>query len=116
MEYSSIDREAVFLNEDCRQAFGQPQYTSLTKKRDIRNIIREWAISVENFTENKLVAILYYLIGEGVFLAAASIERQFPDLYKPNLASNSSHEQSPVNSWLEGYDDLVILYFILTSC
>jgi hypothetical protein len=116
MEYSTVDTKAVFLNEDCRRVFGRSQYTTLTKKRDIRSTIQEHAISVADFSEDKLVIILHYLIKKGVFLAATSIEFQFPDLDWSSLPSKSSNQQVHItrpNIWLQRFDYLPILHLLL---
>lgn len=127
MDYPLADRKVVFLSEHCRRVFGQSQFSTLVKKKDIRRTIRDEVISVEGFPEGKLIDILYYLIRKGVFLAEASIQLELPNLYRPGFAStyqqqameNTSADHQPSNMrsshvWLETYDYLVISRFLLT--
>lgn len=87
MNYHPTDRRAVFLSERCKHVFGQSQFTTGTRRRVIKQTIQERGISVADFSEQKLIEILQYLIGKGVFLAEVAIQLEFPDLYGPGLAS-----------------------------
>ncbi|KAF5723799.1 BTB POZ domain-containing protein [Fusarium mundagurra] len=84
MDYPIAHRKAVFLDEHCRRVFGL-QDPAIVKRKEIRNVIRDKAISIAGFPESKLVGILHYLIANGIFRAEASIQREFPDLYDPGL-------------------------------
>jgi hypothetical protein len=74
---------------------------------------------VADFSEQKLIEILHYLIGKGIFLAEVTIQLEFPDLYGPGLAStyqqmamentSADHQISNTRSsyaWMEGCDHL----------
>lgn len=87
------DRKAVFLNKHCRQVFSQPHYTTFTTRKYIRKVVRREAISITNFHEIKLVTILHYLIGQGLFRAEASLQLEFPNLHQPSLINS---EQSNI--------------------
>ncbi|VTO83130.1 unnamed protein product [Fusarium graminearum] len=72
MDYPTAHRKAVFLSYDCRRVFGQ-QDSQIVKRKDIRNAIRNEAISVVDFPEQEVVDIVYCLIANGIFRAEASI-------------------------------------------
>ncbi|EWZ79022.1 hypothetical protein FOWG_16795 [Fusarium oxysporum f. sp. lycopersici MN25] len=84
MDYPIAHRKAVFLDEHCRRVFGL-QDPAIVKGKEIRNVIRDKAISIADFPESELVGILHYLIANGIFRAEASIQREFPDLYDPGF-------------------------------
>lgn len=109
MDYPIAHRKAVFLNERCRRVFGQ-QDPAIVKRKDIRNVIRDKAISVADFPESELVGILYYLIANGIFRAEASIQLEFPDLYDPDFAGIDQQEATEDASADQRLSDIVYSY------
>jgi hypothetical protein len=119
MDYHPNDKKAVFLSGRYKRVFGRSQFATGTKRKVIRQEIRDRGISEADFSEQKLIGILQYLIGKGVFLSVAAIQLEFPDLYRPSLAStyqqmamentSADHQLSNTRSsyaWMERCDHL----------
>ncbi|KAK2666113.1 Heterokaryon incompatibility [Fusarium oxysporum f. sp. vasinfectum] len=106
--------KAVFLDEHCRRVFGL-QDPAIVKRKEIRNVIRDKAISIAGFPESKLVGILHYLIANGIFRAEASIQREFPDLYDPGLVSIYQQEAAGDTSADQRPSDIIYSYVWLES-
>lgn len=92
MNYPREHREAVYMNDYCRRVFSLPTTSQTTRQKYIRSIVRRYAIVFTNFTEQKLVEILQYLIGQGVFRSPAAAALEFPDLRDTGIPG----AQSPV--------------------
>ncbi|KAF5989281.1 polyketide synthase [Fusarium bulbicola] len=118
MDYPSGYREAVYMNDYCRQ-------------KSIRLVVRRHAVVVANFTEQKLVEILHYLIGQGVFRYPSAAAQEFPNLHEAGitfgvqsptnisiehrLPESQTHEMATIDlSWLREVYALAELYGILT--
>ncbi|KAH6977798.1 hypothetical protein EDB82DRAFT_201520 [Fusarium venenatum] len=116
MDYPTAHRKAVFLSHDCRRVFGQ-QDSQIVKRKDIRNAVRNEAISVADFPEQEVVDIVYCLIANGIFRAEASIQLQFPDLYYPVFIGSYQQEaiedtsaDQPLSTLVYSYDWLERLF------
>jgi hypothetical protein len=128
MDHPPAHRRAVFLSERCKRVFGQLQFTTDTKRKVIKQAVRDRDISVAGFSEQKLIGILRYLIGKGVFHAEVAAQLEFPDLYGPSLASTyqqmamenmSADHQLPNTrspyAWMERCDHLATSKSLVVS-
>jgi hypothetical protein len=94
MNYPSGHRKAAYMNAYCRHVFSLPGNSYLSQQKHIRRAIREHAVVVANFSEQKLIEIVQYLIGQGVFSSPAAAALEFPDLRDTDTGIPGA--QSPV--------------------
>ncbi|EXK26209.1 hypothetical protein FOMG_17179 [Fusarium oxysporum f. sp. melonis 26406] len=98
MDYPSGHREAVYMNDYCRYVFSLPENWHISRQKSIRLVVRRHAIVVANFTEQKLVKILQYLIGQGAFRYPSAAAQEFPNLREAGITIGV---QSPTNISIE---------------
>jgi hypothetical protein len=112
MDHPSGHRKAAYMNAYCRHVFSLPENSHLSQQKPIRRAIRNHAVVVANFTEQKLVEIVQYLIGQGVFSSPAAAALEFPDLRDTSITGAKSPVEPPTEcqprkmtildfSWLE---------------
>ncbi|KAF5655031.1 polyketide synthase [Fusarium heterosporum] len=126
MNHPSGHRKAAYMNAYCRHVFSLLENSHLSQQKPIRHAIRIHAVVVADFTEQKLVEIVQYLIGQGVFRSPVAAAYEFPDLRDPNIAGAQSPVEPPTEcqarkmvtfdlSWLRssfddnGYADLTLI-------
>ncbi|KAF9776791.1 hypothetical protein IL306_004969 [Fusarium sp. DS 682] len=90
MDYLRQHRKAVYTNAYCRYVFKLPVNSNISKKESIRLAVRNHVVDVAGFSEDKLVEILYYLIGKGVFHSSTAAALEFPDLHDTEIAGAQS--------------------------
>ncbi|CZR49762.1 uncharacterized protein FPRO_14761 [Fusarium proliferatum ET1] len=133
MDYPSGHREAVYMNDYCRYVFSLPENLYISRQKSIRLVVRRHAVVVANFTEHKLVEILHYLIGQGVFRYPSAAAQEFPNLREAGitigvqspadisienrLPESQTHEMTTIDlSWLrDSFDDNSYSDLILVS-
>ncbi|KAI8401949.1 hypothetical protein FOFC_17254 [Fusarium oxysporum] len=86
------------MNDYCRYVFSLPENWHISRQKSIRLVVRRHAIVVANFTEQKLVKILQYLIGQGVFRYPSAAAQEFPNLREAGITIGV---QSPTNISIE---------------
>ncbi|GKU14305.1 unnamed protein product [Fusarium langsethiae] len=126
MNHPSGHRKAAYMNAYCRHVFSLPENSHLSQQKPIRRAIRNHAVVVANFTEQKLVEIVQYLIGQGVFRSPAAAAFEFPDLRDTDIPGAQSPVEPPTEcqprkmvtfnlSWLrssfddDSYADLTLI-------
>jgi hypothetical protein len=67
MQYSRADRKSVYRSSRCKQIFSIPENLALRKQKTIRAVVQRHNLTVSNFSRDKLVRILQYLLQQGVF-------------------------------------------------
>lgn len=97
MNHPSGHRKAAFMNAYCRHVFSLPENSHLSQQKPIHRAIRNHAVIVANFTEQKLVEIVQYLIGQGVFRSPVAAALEFPNLRGTDIP----YTESPVESVTE---------------
>lgn len=80
MDHPKGHIQAVYLNDYCRRVFSEWKHSRSTQKSSIRFVVRERAVVVADFSEDKLVEILRYLIGKRVFYSVDAAALEFPEL------------------------------------
>lgn len=83
------------MNAYCRHVFSLSENSYLSQQKPIRRAIRIHAVVVANFTEQKLVEIVQYLIGRGVFRSRAAAALEFPDLHDTDIPGAQSPVEPP---------------------
>ncbi|RBR05325.1 uncharacterized protein FIESC28_11383 [Fusarium coffeatum] len=110
MNHPSGHRKAAYMNAYCRHVFSLSENSYLSQKKPIRRAIRIHAVVVANFTEQKLVEIVQYLIGQGVFRSRAAAALEFPDLHDTDIPGAQSPVEPPADSFNdESYADLTLI-------
>nr|CEG02566.1 unnamed protein product [Fusarium pseudograminearum CS3427] len=128
MNHPRRHRKAAYMNAYCRHVFSLSENSYLSQQKPIRRAIRNHAVVVANFTEQKLVEIVQYLIGQGVFRSRAAAALEFPDLPDTDTPGAQSPVEPPAEyqprrmvtfdlSWLRSsFDDNSYADLTLTSC
>ncbi|KAH7169828.1 uncharacterized protein B0J16DRAFT_359145 [Fusarium flagelliforme] len=75
--------------------FSLPINSQISRKKSIRLVVRKHAVVVANFTEQKLVEILQYLIGQGVFRCPSAAAQEFPDLRGTSIIAGVQSPTEP---------------------
>jgi hypothetical protein len=89
-------RKAAYMDANCRHVFSLPENSHLSQQKPIRRAIRNHAVIVANFTEQKLVEIVQYLIGQGVFRSPVAAALEFPDLRDTDIPGAQSPVEPPI--------------------
>jgi hypothetical protein len=84
------------MNDYCRHVFSLPINSQVSRQKSIRLVVRKHAVVVANFTEQKLVEILQYLIGQGVFRYPSAAAQEFPDLRGTSIIAEVQSPTEPL--------------------
>lgn len=83
MQYPRADWKSVYRSPSCKRVFNTPDNTVLRKQKAIGAVVERHGLAVSNFSTQKLVQILQYLLKEGVFGSDIQARSVFPELFPP---------------------------------